>query len=229
MPAEPEDARALDTEALGRLVRTLYVLNYRRQEAVKFGTPGMYGAKRMPRWDGGADSSGRKFKPVWPRIAQHLQSIDGDPERYIAAQFMDLGLDTPPFPNMLASAAATKKYREFARTFEQRLKQELLAQHGYLLMEIERLTRIRGLSETDATLTALADPLVSLSGLYRYCIAERIGERTLAERFHDGALPQYFCVATTYDRAWGDFIPGGLRDEVAKLRDSLMAGVLHAQ
>ena len=91
-------------------VRIAYVHEYRRRrEAISGTAESTTGSTSylMPRWDGGRDAFGRRYSPIWPKIAKLLLEHEWPIGKYIAAQFSD-GL---PSPNILLSISAQEKYR----------------------------------------------------------------------------------------------------------------------
>lgn len=224
--AEPErDERAeRHVEKLAQLIRTCYVLHYRRAEERQTGTRSYYGAKHVVKWDGGSDKAGRNFKPIWPKIARAILSWGADPEKFIAAQFNNRGLQTMPYPNMLLSDMAKEAYDKYAKNLEHEIGLSLEIQHNQFLIELEKAQILRRASCAEAGRLILRSPMTSLSALYRYVIAVRVEDAELAAQFRDLAIDQYFYSAAAYDKTWGDFIPEELKQEAAALRAALLDG-----
>jgi hypothetical protein len=63
---------ALSSEQLFAHVRSLYCF-YRCQFVVRTtGRDCDFGSRPIPRYDGGTDSDGRHYQPVWPRLTRFI-------------------------------------------------------------------------------------------------------------------------------------------------------------
>lgn len=75
--------------------------------------------RSSPRWDGGRDKYGRRYKPVWPAVAQKLTAAGiKDPREYLRWVFSHSKASQAPYPNMVASPALIERFRDSRNSHE---------------------------------------------------------------------------------------------------------------
>ena len=151
-------------------IREAYVVARRDALERKTGRPSAYGTGRIPKWDGGTDSVGRRHKPIWPKVAKYLASKDGvDIPTFMAAQFVDGRLRKP---TELYAASAWKRYEEYiaasAALVAQKLKGDTIR---FKQAVADAAFHTSGEDKKTLWYLALSNPLAQLSPLFRYCVA----------------------------------------------------------
>lgn len=179
-----------------------------------------WGARPIPKYDGGEDVHGRQHQNIWRKIAVFVIKHNLNPTRYVQAQF-NIRVSKPIEPTQLLTEYSLSLYeaqesiseKEIARLFEMQKEQ--------VLVECDKLRpcRARGWSDKDITRAVLGNQLIPLSALFRYCIAKKEGYDDLAEEYKVEALTQYLAYPDAYDRIWGEWIPSDFRSEARQLTD----------
>src|SRR5258707_829366 len=82
-----EDCRSTERiVSTARMIRTYWVMNYRRLDTLRRNSCSRYGEGTIPRWDGGL-RNGRRHEPIWPRIAAYCLEEGLDPLALIRGFF----------------------------------------------------------------------------------------------------------------------------------------------
>lgn len=177
------------------------------------GAASRYGERPSPRWDGGVDEAGRRHGSVWPRVARAARQCGAPLREFLAAQFRD-GSEAP-WPNQCHGAEAARRYGARRDGVAARAAARLVAEHRQFLCECAREKLLFGGSEGAAAARAIWNPRAALSPLYRYCVARRVGDEALAERFREEAALQ--CLvggADGYRKGWAEMLPRGFLEQV---------------
>lgn len=161
------------------------------------------------RYDGGRAADGKRYENVWLKIAAYCLEKNFEYDRLIRAIFDQHKYQTPPQPNNAYNKLAEQRYRKAAEESPYDVFNEIQIQ----LNEFERaLFMARALlgDTPEAVHYVLANRAISLSALFRYCIACREGLGDIAALWKLEARRQYFRAKAKYDHAWGDCIPAQL-------------------
>jgi|JI10StandDraft_1071094.scaffolds.fasta_scaffold21844_4 hypothetical protein len=222
-PEQPaKSAAAVSTyHATAKLLRRLYCMQYRQTKP----SSSDYGEHPIARWDGGIDSAGKVFKPVWPKLAELVVDGQLDPYAFIRRGFAVYRTKaTPPTPSQLQSEAVLSEYRRYKATIVADLRDYW--DRECLELDMRRrvlLATISNVSEHAATITALLDTPTPTgdAAMFRYVAAAIMGCDRVCEFCHTQALLAYSNQKIDYDAAWGEKIPATLRTEADEYRRSL--------
>lgn len=225
LPAtEPEitpAAESFEAAALARLLRRLYCIMYRQTKP----SAATYGDTPLPRYDGGTDSSGRRYKAVWPDMAAFVTTHNLDPFVLVRRGFATYRVKwQPPTPQQLMSSAVLIEYRRYKAGIVDDLRS--LWDRSCLDFEASRrilLATCPTMSLEGAVINAMvANPDIhGDAAVFRFCLADILQCSAAVELYHDKALYAYAWQKHDYDVAWGMHIPASLRDEAAAYRRSL--------
>jgi len=211
-------------EDLAQAVRTEYI-NQRRMWRCLSGSRPDYLPGRQ--WDEGRRlESGRYSLPVWPKIAQFLldNEIVDYPE-FIRKIFENRGPHRPvPQPNHLHGPAALRIWKEVIPKKELRARvRQAWAQEkkAFAIAALDQQAYFPDASEHECLRSVIVDDTVSLSPLYRYCVAIGEGLPRHASFYKEMALRQYCLAPSLYDEVWGGWIPEQLKTEAEAMRLSL--------
>ncbi len=197
-----------------RSARTEYVRLRRAWHETRGESADVWGAAPIPRLDGGAGSTGIRYKPVWPKLVQFALVNEVDLVDYMRTLFRLRG-NRPPEPNDLAGPAALAAYRQ-ARGNRRTDSRSALAHQRRVFNEAVRTRRVckvqLGWSDADVYLSVLGDLSLELSALFRYALAARLKLAPVAEMTFAAAVAQYLADPTEYGSVWG---PGWVPSEVA--------------
>jgi hypothetical protein len=196
--------------SVSRQLRTLYVNAYRSYHASRKGTTTAWGARAIPRWDGGADSYGKVHPPIWPRVAQFCLAMGIDPGRLVRTAF-DGWLDArrqlqPPTPEVLLSPVT------LARAQQPDFEDAALARHRQervFRVELTLLQR-QGYSVADAVHQIVSDQTLGLQPLFRYCVASSLANGAWMTQLRAQALLEYLFNRQGYDQTWNGLVPAEL-------------------
>ncbi len=209
-----------DPEVLGAAadhIRWLYVCA-RRQFNKAQGKPTSYGADVIPQWDGGQDSMGRTFKPIWPKIAKFFRAHDLDPAECVTAAFAAAKHGTPPNPTALCDTKLIGIKDAMYELLRERLYAQRVSCEQQLAVLVSRAKAYLHFDEPEAVKHVLTAESSQFDALFRYCAGVRMGLQPTVERYHEAALARYFWVPRLFDEVWGDWIPESLRQEAQTVR-----------
>ena len=156
-----------------------------------------WGDRPIPRYDGGIDSMGRKYGNVWLEIAKFVTA-------------------NKPKARDLYLSVAQRSSSDTTRLF-------LLQKNVFSRETAKMQFRKEKYHWTDAQIfrAVLGNRLLSLSALFRYCLARSEGYSELAESFHQEAIEQYLDDPDAYDRIWEQWVPDDFRRDVRKLIETV--------
>lgn len=210
-----------ELKALAQRIRDLWVVEYRDYELRTKGKATGWGSRHMNQWDGGQNTtSGKSYKPVWPKIAEFCLAYDLEPETLLHALFYRR-VDYPPMPNQAHGADALDKYRNYtAPGTNLEIKTELIhafeSQKQRALSDVFTKKTYYKLDESTAWRVTIASDDKSLTPLFRFCVAKNQGWEDVAEQYVAQATKQYKRFADLYDEVWGDWIPMDFKMTVKK-------------
>lgn len=201
-----------DIAQLARDIREMWCSERRYFELRTEGVSTDWGEKHMAQWDGGTTSTGKKYAPVWPKIARYCLDRNLNPPTLIRAIFRAANRGFMPQPSHATGDKALQKYNAYIGTGSQlEMKNTLLykfeSQKLCAFSAIQRLVHYSDKTEEVAwrlTLTNMHEPLTPL---FRYCAALQRKFADVADMFELDALYQYKRDADLYNEIWGDMIP----------------------
>jgi hypothetical protein len=166
-----------------------------------------YPPRRLAVDDGLEPPPGRRDveTPVWIALARFIEEHRLNPLAFIRAQYSSYDAEAPIATNKFMSEGALKNYRKFLEEGIKRCALELSLQKQVLEMELYS-KKMTGYGD-NALAAVLADISVSLSALFRYCVACASGLREQAEDFETAAGLQYLEEPYSYDVSWGPVLP----------------------
>lgn len=194
---------------LSRVVRAVYVrarsMLESRLRAVTF-------EYRPPRsYDLGSGSVERKPQPpVWLKLSRWLLEQRLEPFNYISF-CVSASLARPPEPADLLRPATLERFQAYRRMQKDSIRQALKHEHVAFRDAVADARR-DGASTYDTWGDVLTDETVSLSPLFRYCLAYSIGGvgfTRIASYYHTAALTQFAQYPAAYARYWHKLLPDG--------------------
>jgi hypothetical protein len=195
-------------------IREIYVRHYRGRMGDEYAN---YGDGHIPRLDGGRDRSGRKHRPVWPKLAEFFTKHSIEPELMITTGFEAWPGSSPPCPTpqFFMGDLCMKQYTQNVGSFVKRLKIQFESNYESLQTRVVLVRPVlskRGLTDVDILRNALQDHVAVEGGaLFRYCMATRLNIDDVAENYFPAALQEYLLRRPQYDQAWGVTIPEELK------------------
>jgi hypothetical protein len=183
-----------------------------------------------PKWDGedafedNPEISSRES--TWERMAAKLSTLEVDPVDLVRRLFDDLEPSARPIlPNQLASSSALSRYGRLVAEAAPDIEMALRSQTEVLITAFRCFDG--GETEQDAWVGVLLDESLSLSALFRYCLALQCADgyrdlstnrfQRVADHYEWPANEQYRKNKDAYDRAWVIILPPSLRNESRSL------------
>lgn len=153
-------------------------------------------SRHVTRWDGGEDSFGCKFTPVWPRIAKMVAASNADPGAWVAAHFSPIGLakqvsmhNESSFevrdlsPSSLCSKVSERIYSEYCIYLPAKLRQDFETAGRSINLRLKSLSKLR-LSKPDQYLCAVCDEgYVTATPFYRHAFATLFQADEAADKY----------------------------------------------
>lgn len=202
-----KENKELLVDKMAKFIRQLWINAVRAYEQARTHKPCYYNSS--PRWDGGSDAYGRKYAPIWPKIAQIVIDEKLIPHVFIAVQFIKCKHDAP-VPTILLSNSALSKYHKAEFDFPKETRYHLELQNIAAKQAIDNQLRI-GVDENIACSKVVMDTHISLSALYRYSLAFHNKLMKAADFWKEDAIKQYISMPYIYDEVWGKLIPYTIR------------------
>ena len=197
--------------------RNLYCYHYRAYEARTTGAPGSYGKKHIPRWDGGRDSSGRNFKPVWPKLEAIATAQGVNLATLMEATFATANVHVPFPPTQVASVRGLTTCQQYRGVAASEAAIRLSCERHTFLMAAERVVRLQQLPTSMAAKQALVDSGNTLSPLFRYCASHSMGDAALTARFEAAAADELARSWFALTNGWKEFIPAEISQRAASI------------
>lgn len=218
--------------ALAARVKDCYIRERSRWESIKVGSPVAYhppndydGAEPLLLGGEVVMKPGRKSE--WLKLADWCERHKIDPETYVTVVFTNLRITRKraPEPNQITKGFYLDLWDDNIPKLSERIRVELVTQTS---IAEGRWARIRLSYEDVTSLEAWAEVLcdvnLSLSPLFRYCIAKRIGGKRfnkIARRFEVQAMLGFMRFRAWYEKHWAAILPTGFGDEAAQQRPYL--------
>jgi len=210
MDKEPFISSESNISIGGLLVRKHYCLGMRCRGKRQ------YGAYYIPRYDGGTDSDGKKYKSnIWDSIYKVLSENQIDVEGYVEYVFnRNKSLITPQILKIpdLINRYKKELLREEKPTIwefeDNRLITELTVQSHIFSDQIQIYNRV------------LLDDTINVSPLTRYSFGVKSGMSFIVKPLEEEAFQQYFRRRYFYERYYSDKIPEQFRKKAVELNDN---------
>jgi hypothetical protein len=219
--------------SLADVIRQCYDRERSRHESFVTGkhiiykSPSVYSG-RSPLHLGGADGPVvKKGRPdIWSELGEWFEQRQIDPIHYIQIQFESMDLGRIPEPAQLMSVRCLDRWDKAKEHVRSSLMSLLLSEKAIARREIT-LALNNGRTEADAYVMVLRNLMLSLSPLFRYCLAAscrtpRIDE-VAADMFPD-AVCSYMRWPAEYQETWGDFLPAGFPERAREAYHMIVAG-----
>jgi hypothetical protein len=203
-------------ESAAEYVRAVYVAERRHHEKQRTTKDSDYGKYKMPRWDGGKDGKGVRYRMVWGRIFDFCVANRYPVYEYIKAQFAPA--EHVPQPNQLQSRAAVAKYKAYAPLVLERKRKELKGQQVRFKVAVWSVCTSFGQDQSTAARNVLLTD-TSLTPLFRYTVAYLAGDAEVTDKLLLSALMQFMSARDAYETTWGSLIPATLVQEAQAVSD----------
>ena len=176
-------------DKLSQWLRSIWIREVRRHIYTTTGKPSNY--EPGPRIDGGTDIHGHSFKSAWTKLAEFIMDHKLNPAVFIRAQFKD-NRYPPSSPLALLSKTAIAKYKTYIDEDVSRKSMRLIWQ-AQIRTAQNALEHYRAIYKNvdDSNKAVILDDNLSLSALFRYCLAKQMKLDELANWFIDAAVDQY--------------------------------------
>ena len=207
-PAGPDD------DADASRLREAYVaavraLHDRRNPG---GQPSRYNSNVT--FDGGYHAtSGRTYKPLWPKLAAQAREVGFDPVILVRVLFAAWTADNAPTPHKLLDGDNVGRCRRLAATRRAAVATALRTEEAVFRSALWAAAQ----SVTDAPAAVryvLNDMGQPMSPLFRLCAARLRGCDDVAARWHAAAVAQYDAEPGYYRESWGHILPPGWPDGI---------------
>jgi hypothetical protein len=207
-------------DRLAEAIRDMYWEERIRYEGQATGRFGKAGDHHAVRWDGGEDVYGRRYEPIWPKIAKRLIKDFISPERAIRAVFMTAHGTSAPLPNVLLGKNLARTVEVTAENRFEEIKRQANVEVEYAKTHIILL--MSSYTETQSQRLAIVSSEIQLTPLFRFCLAVKFGHFDLAEKYRERAFNQFINDAECYRQIFQDgFIPAEFDTRLAELRTAV--------
>jgi hypothetical protein len=210
---DEEESRPQEPDGEPARLRRAWVAAVRRMHERNSGRPSGY--KSQPRWDGGTDSAGRFYQPVWPRLVSAALAAGVDPAELVDTLFETWPSDTAPLPTMLVSPDNLRAHQR------RQTKRRAFVQAAAPAEEAAWRSAVWAVSQTQpdpeaVTRFVLNDLSVQVSPAFRYAMARAAGMTDLAARWRDQAVCQVARDLAYYKEFWNKLLPRDLTEDAAR-------------
>ena len=156
-----------------------------------------------PSCDGGVSRSGRRYKPIWPKVAKTVADLDADPEQFVKAQFVAT-VDVV-YPNALVAAKAKQRWNQWERIRHGIAEAALKSEARALSWNLYRRRMVLP-NETDRGRYAALAQLDDIAPTLRRALALKAGLTDLARRLDQAAESRAAADPELYKSAYNNFL-----------------------
>jgi hypothetical protein len=163
----------------------------------------------------------RPTKPsIWLKVAERVIRMGFNPARFIRRQFLMIEPTKPtPFPNFFVSDQAIVNYRKAFEIKRVVIASGLVSEVASFKTEVVNRKTFESATDNQAWEDTLKDDSLSLTPLFRYCIASSLGRDSkivdrqtfgkMATLFRPAAAAQYLLCDDIYDASpkWKAMFP----------------------
>jgi hypothetical protein len=229
--AKPQERYSEEEKKLALKIRSTYVESRSAWETNKRGVSYEYVPFKTD--DKGkhsfADNKPVDKDPLWLRLAVQFVQLQIDPESYIRTVFDLCSSVKPPEPRHVLS-------QRYMKMFEKATLGDKFVKECKILLNTEKqlaashisFWQANGMSFVDSHSFVLLNAGLSLSSLFRYCIAVQLYKKTKAKVFKKitkryllDAVVQFQPHHKHYVAVWGKLLPSRFIEEAPKLYSSV--------
>lgn len=201
-------------------IREDFCAAYRAYESRHTYMESTYGLYPMATWDGGADRWGKRHKSAWERIASFVLKHRMD-HKVLIREVFECKLGETLTPNILTSEEALRLYAAAPGRIREACRARYEANKAQLRKEVYVHQRIHpGSTEREAIEAVLLSATAELSPLFRYCLANSVGDLDTMARFRERAFWQYMRAVEAHDEFMGNVIPEDMRQEAYAFQEA---------
>ena len=209
-------------------VRAAYISERRSYET---GITGKVSNWSPPRSYGGCEAvttdDGDELEParesIWASLVRFLCSRKIDPVAYVQYIFQNIAWTVrAPEPNNLKSEKMLQLWHDGAEDRSRYVIQSLPTQRAVALGEFS-YWKLGKLSDVDAYVCTLTHNGLSLSPLFRYCLARQLipsdpeAFKPIAKQYLIDAVRQFFSDSEAYTRYWVGVLPEGFIEKAKRV------------
>jgi hypothetical protein len=180
----------LDPPQLMAYIRHAYI--WRNTGSTSLSSPEQN--KKSVRWDGGEDSFGCKFTPVWPRILKMIGSYDANPGIWVAAHFSPIahtirGDSSGSFelremsPTNLCGKNAGDLYKYYCSFFPKALQDCYETAGRSVGLRLKSLAQLHLSRQAQYSCALCDENSVTSPAFFRHAFAVQAGAEDAAERY----------------------------------------------
>jgi len=187
-------------------VRTAWIHGVRKLESQRIGAPSKYVPPVL--LDGGATSTGKKYKPVWPEIVRKANRDGHDPVDLVHTYFERhvSNFDPAEHPNNIFRAENLESVHKARRQELNRIR-ILMVTHEATWRTAVWAAMVILPDKVAAHRKALKDVSNGLTPLFRYCVARLYEIDDLAEAWKQLAHQQFNGYPEAYLQYWFNILP----------------------
>lgn len=221
----PDWYKVLAPQQLMAYVRHAYI--WRHTGTTQLSSPEQ--TKKVVNWDGGENSFGVKFTPVWPRILKSLSAVNADPGIWVAAHFSPVALKKyikmgesfevhDLAPAHLHSKFSEKIYFDYCEYLPKALQMDYETAGRTINLRLKSLAKLN-LPKIDQYECVICDEgYVTSSAFFRHGFATRMGATSAAEKFLWPAAFEYESNQRLYANVVDWCITDQLKKAVTEIR-----------
>lgn len=218
--SQPEAKHSKLDLQMAQQLKSAYTIERVCYESCRDGKASSYQPSK--RWDGieveevDGVSEEVPLENIWLKVAKDLHAKGIDPVFYVRRIFSTINgkLSSPPLPNQLLSNQSLQRYKKGVESLPVEIELAYKYQVSLAKTRILSQQTLYGRTMVQATLRVLTDVTLSLSALFRYCLARNMQANgfveafaELAEEYKVEAAIQYVRHQSEYSRIWGRSIP----------------------
>jgi hypothetical protein len=207
-----------DLAALAEKIRVVYWQLLGEAELRVTGQVGATRPRKVARWDGGQDASGRRYKPIWPRLADYFIQNGVSPEDAIRAVFDRYVGGPPPAPNQVMVPDVVSLVEERKAKRAEHIRYSVESERTAFQDEACFQERIHGKVNLNTLRELITSPWLNLTPLFRFCLSVRHDFRDLAQFYEDKAFAQYLNHPLAYEAVWRGWIPASFGQRLAGMQ-----------
>jgi hypothetical protein len=151
-------------------------------------------AHKNVRWDGGEDSFGCKFTPVWPRILKMITSYNAEPGIWVAAHFSPLANVMSSdasgsfeireiSPTHLCSKTSAKLYQDYCDYFPKAIAEKCETAMRSVVLRIKSLSKLPLTRSAQYACAVCDESHVTATPFFRHAIAANAEAHEAAEKY----------------------------------------------
>ncbi len=232
-PQPPESTPVVRGTWLG--VKTAYTLERRNWETLKTGKPSGY--RPAATYDGAGPKTIEGVAVVekpkanrWQLFERWCAANKVDASEFIRYVFRHLppSTDNPPEPFQLGTPTNLARWRKGKPAMEEEFRQSLDRQSKVAKREITVHQAVHEETYEDACLLTVGSSHLSLTPLFRFCLATNVGTprlRSVAGSYESRAIMELQRFRRLYMKTWAAVLPKGFAARADRLYPHLLARI----